>query len=238
MSDRNANRSNWSEWLDQTLELPSILWDRFGLMLAARAASLFSLPIEGSFWVSVMGDNHAFFANALPFTLDLIADLIVYRYGRIQQSAAKGTKKSKLSRYILVFVAFNAAASWGAAAWQLYNVMQPVHIVFPILFALIQPVMGAGVAYTQAVQDGKYDDDVVKRVEKPTPQPEHKVNKGMPDVEWWRNTYPHLNGEREQMTPERVRELIQAEWESVPSPTTLYNWAKEAAASLNTGEAG
>lgn len=212
----------WWQWFDDKLQL-SALWDKSGLMLSARAASLFSLPIEGGFWSSVMGRGWAaqVSAYALPFTLDLIADLVVYRYGRIQQTVAKGTKKWKASRFILVFAFFNAFASWGTAAWQLNNAMQPVLWIFPILFAIIQPVMGAAVAYTQAVQDGKYDDQ-------PAVKPEQKRIRGKPDHNWWLNKLESLNGSREQVTPDVVRDLCLAEYTETPSGTTLYNWSREA----------
>jgi len=160
-------------------------------------------------------------AYALPFTLDLIADLVVYRYGRIQQTVAKGSKKWRASRFILVFAVFNAVASWGAAAWQLNSAMRPVGLAFPVLFALIQPVMGAAVAYTQAVQDGKYDEQVPTRAEP------KRIN-GKPDHEWWLNKVDSMDGDREQMTPDLVRDLCLAEYTEVPSATTLYNWSKEA----------
>lgn len=211
----------WWQWIDDKAAI-SAFWDQHGLMLSARAASLFSLPIEGGFWAAVMdgGPVTQFAAYALPFTLDLIADLVVYRYGRIQQTVAKGTKKWKASRFILVFALFNAVSSWGTSAWQLYNAMQPVKLGFPVLFALIQPVMGAAVAYTQAVQDGKYD-------EQPAPKPEQKRIRGKPDHNWWLAKLESFNGNREQVTPDVVRELCLAEYTETPSATTLYNWARE-----------
>jgi hypothetical protein len=202
------------------------LWDRHGLMLSARAASLFSLPIEGGFWSSVMGEHWAAqaCAYALPFTLDLVADLVVYRYGRIQQTVVKGTKKWKASRYIVWFAVFNAVASWGTSAWQLNSAMQPVKVLWPLLFAFVQPVMGAAVSYTQAVQDGKYDEQTPIKDE----QPEQIRIQGKPDLDWWLDKVDSLNGDGEQVTPERVRELCLAEYTETPSGTTLYNWARRA----------
>lgn len=217
---------NWDEQIDQWFGLPFALWNKFSLTLFARAASLFSLPIEGGFWSSIMnGGNFAkFAAYALPFTLDFIADLLVYRYGRIQQTVNKGTKKWKASRIILVFVFFNALQSWGTAAWQLRSSMPDAFIAFPILFAFIQPFVGAGVSWTLAVQDGKYDEE---KKEQPK-QPQHNLLPGKPDHAWWLSKIDSLNGQGEQITPDDVRVLVQAEWTDVPSGTTLYNWAREA----------
>lgn len=219
--------TNWNEQIGRWFALPTALWDRYGLMLSARAASLFSLPIEGGFWSSVMGQGPVtrFCSYALPFTLDLIADELVYRYGRIQQSVTVKTKKWRASRYILLFVVFNAAQSWGTAAWQLNNAMQPVHLAFPLLFALIQPVMGAGIAWTQAVQDGKFDEPEREKTEP-------KRKRGRPDVEWWRTRSAQLDGQRAQLTADDVRELVLSEWTDSPSPTTLYAWAQEARESV------
>jgi len=223
----------WWQWIDSKLAM-SKLWDEHGLMLSARAVSLFSLPIEGGFWTLVMGSGWfaTISAYALPFTMDLISDQIVYKYGRIQQTVVKGRKKWRASRRLLFFVVFNACASWGTAAWQLYSQMQPVQITFPILFAVIQPLMGAGAAWTMAVEHGKYvdsDKDVSE-------QPKLTRVQGAPDVEWWRDKVASLNGGAEQLTVNDVRELVLAEYTDLPSPTTLYNWKNQANKAREDGD--
>lgn len=70
----------------------------------------------------------------------------------------------------------------------------------------------------------------------PSVQPESKKRPGKPTLDWWRSRYEQMNGDRAQMTPERVQELVLAEWELSPSRTTLYNWSDECVQSLDKAE--
>jgi len=85
-------------------------------------------------------------------------------------------------------------------------------------------------------EPSKLDRDVDKNVDRPE-QPDSNVSKlrpGKPDVNWWRSKYGQMNGERDQVTPEYVQELVLAEWEVVPSRTTLYNWSDECVQSVDS----
>lgn len=217
---------------DSVTELPAHIWERFGFMITTRAISIFSLPIEGEFWAENMNQN-AVFGWGLAFTLDLLSDELVYKYGRIQQTVSKNSKKWKASRFILGFVAFNALASWFTSGWQMNQQMMEGDLtllsLIPFGFALIQPVVSLGASYARAVQDGKYDEP---ETTKPEPKRDRRTS-GKPSIDWWRERLDSLNGEREQMTPDRVREIVLSEWTESPGNTTLYNWSQEAKESAN-----
>ena len=221
----------WSElrtWTQDKLKrdwssvvLRSLLWG------AGPLLSYLFLPIEGEFWNGLMPNGNRLRAYAGCFVLDVVGSVLIYFFGRIQQTARKGDKQWKASWGILYFAGAGVLASWFVSFQQMSTIGRNVYWWVHALNAAIQPVIQLGIGYTQAVLGGKFDPVAVgQSVSKPAP----KVNKkraGAPSIDWWRATYGQLNGEREQMTPGRVRELVLAEWEDVPKRTTLYNWSKE-----------
>jgi len=52
-------------------------------------------------------------------------------------------------------------------------------------------------------------------------------NPGVPTIEWWRSRYSGMNGERSEMTKNRLREIVESEWSEMLSESTLYAWVKE-----------
>jgi hypothetical protein len=226
------------------LAIPGHFLNKYGLMLAARATSFFALPIEGSFWASAMvGSDHAeLYGKSLAFFLDLMADYLVYKFGRIHQGVGQSERKLRYSYTILGFVVFNAVASWATSAWQLARsvpkatILVPftgvdVGFLAPLFFALIQPVMGAGASWATAIQDGKFRDPPKRSSEKKVvkTEPEAATRRpGAPGIGWWRAKYPTLENTNGPFVEEDVRALALAEWEKSPSQTTLYNWKTEA----------
>lgn len=240
----------WILSIEGFLSIPGHFLNRYGLMLAARAASFFSLPIEGGFWAGAMdGTDHAlFYGMSLAFTLDLIADYLAYKAGRIYQGVGQSKTKMKYATVLLGFVGFNAISSWATSVWQLTHSMPKAVILVPfttidvgflapLFFAMIQPVMGAGVSWATAIQDGKFVDppkrtsEKVVRVEPQVGGSRPQVvtrRPGAPGIGWWRAKYPTLENRDGPLGDEDVRVLALAEWEIAPKGTTLYNWKKEA----------
>ena len=206
------------------------------LLFIGPAISYLALPIEGEYWAGLMPSEFRQRAYQLAFSLDFVGGFLMYVFGRVRQSARKNGDQYKLSFLILPFVVFGVLTSAFVNFRQLVDTMGAgVDWWEPFIVACIQPGIQLGINVAQAVVEGKFEKQPASTSEpKPsTPEPEPSIlNPGKPDVNWWRDTYGQMNGERAQMTPERVRELVLVEWERAPKRTTLYNWADECAQSL------
>jgi hypothetical protein len=86
--------------------LRTLLWS------AGPVLSYLFLPIEGEFWNGLMPNGNRFRAYAGCFVLDVTGSVLIYFFGRIQQTARKGGKNSKPSK--------QWSASWGIllACWR------------------------------------------------------------------------------------------------------------------------
>lgn len=145
---------------------------RLALWIAGPVIAWFALPIEGEFWATMMPAVYHNRAYNLCFALDLVGEMLIYFAARIQQTAAKNSKQGRMARVIYGFAAIPALASWGIAYQQL-RVLGFV-VVVAALNALIQPAIQAGIGFTQAVLEGKFEE---KQEKEPTkvhePEPKH-----------------------------------------------------------------
>ena len=240
MSEQNtswvADLRTWAkEKLDRdwsSVILKSLLWG------AGPVLSYLFLPIEGEFWNSLMPDGNRFRAYAGCFVLDITGSVLIYFFSRIQQTERaaykgkdgkrrKGSKRWQASWGILGFAGAGVLSSWFVSFQQMCSLNPDVYSRIHVLNAAIQPVIQLGIGYTQAVLGGKFDVPASEQPVVKVVQQVSKKRKGAPTIDWWRSTYGQLNGERGQMTAERVQEMVQAEWEDSISRTTAYNWRDE-----------
>lgn len=203
------------------------LWNRYRLWIVGFVISAAFLPVEGEFYVSLMGANLRIVAYVFCLALDFAAEVCMSEFVVIQRTSRgsfsnwkHSAKRWRLSWFILVFILLNLCASWGASFQQMCNFNSSVPQFVHALNALIQPVMLLGIAYTHAVQSGRFESASVQTVD--------KREQGKPSHEWWLHKLDSLDGQRVQMTWQVVQELVKAEWTETVSASTLHNWAKEA----------
>jgi hypothetical protein len=119
----------------------------------------------------------------------------------------------------------------------MYSIVPNAYWWVHALNAAIQPVIQLGIGYTQAVLGGRFESSTPEQTVSNSIQKATKKKTGRPTIDWWRSTYRQMNGERGQVTPERVLELVEAEWEQSISRTTAYNWRDECVKSFDTEKA-
>jgi len=215
------------------------------LLIIGPAISYLALPIEGEYWANLMPDEFRGRAYKLAFAIDFVGGFLMYIFGRVQQSARTNSKQWRWAFAIIPFVVFGVLTSAFVNWRQLLSLMPNVDWWEPLIIASIQPGMQLGINVAQAIVEGKFDKQPMittetEPVQKPSKsEPKASTKRpGKPEVDWWRSTYEQMDGERAQMTPERVQEIVQAEWETVPSRTTLYNWSDECVQSLDANGRG
>jgi len=212
------------------------------LWIAGPVIAYLALPIEGEFWVSLMPTGNHWRAYALCLGLDIVGELFIYFFSRIQQTERKGSKRFRASWGILAFSGVTVVASWGVAFQQLLRIAD-MQLIVAALNALIQPATQLGVGYTQAVLEGKFDgqnSQQVAQVESES-EPEPRQSAQKPPTRRatradWRAIYPSLNGDRAGLDADRVNEIL-AERGFAPRPTsTARDWAREAQAAAEAHE--
>jgi len=207
------------------------LWNRYRLWIVGFIISAAFLPVEGEFYVSLMGANLRIVAYTFCLALDFAAEVCMSEFVVIQRTSRgsfsnwkHSAKRWRLSWFILVFVLLNLCAGWGASFQQMRNFNAAVPQFVHALNALIQPLMLLGIAYTHAVQSGRFDEQVKST---PVQQVDNRAQ-GKPHHDWWLHKLDSLDGRGAQLNTRDVQEMIEAEWTGTVSSTTLYNWAKEA----------
>lgn len=203
------------------------LWIQYRLWIIGLVISAAFLPVEGEFYVSLMGPNLRIVAYVFCLALDFAAEVCMSEFVVIQRTSRgsfsnwkHSAKRWRLSWFILVFILLNLCASWGASFQQMLNFNTDAPQFVHALNALIQPVMLLGIAYTHAVQSGRFESASVQTVDKRA--------RGKPNHEWWLHKLASLDGKRVQMVWQDVQKLVEAEWTETVSASTLHNWAREA----------
>jgi len=127
------------------------------LLIIGPAISYLALPIEGEYWAQLMPDEFRRRAYQLAFALDFVGGFLMYVFGRIQQSARKGSRQLSWSFFIPPFVVFGVLTSAFVNWRQLISLMSDVDWWEPLIIASIQPGIQLGINVAQAIVEGKFD---------------------------------------------------------------------------------
>ena len=198
----------------------------FGLMLASSG-------LDGAFLVKLMPLNWGWLGLVLNTTTDIASEVISYWCGRLAQDAS--TKKRKMSK--LLWVAQFALVFF---AW-LFGWRQIIPILRTLepqdwrwlapLMAAFTPIALVAVGYTQALLAGKIEDakpaQQVVKVAQVDAKPAPLI---APNIDDWRTICAGLNGERRNMTPVRVNEILMERGFAQKPESTARSWAKAAQA--------
>ena len=127
------------------------------LLLIGPVISWLALPIEGEYWADLMPDGFRQRAYRLAFAMDFVGGFLMYVFGRVQQSASKGSKQARWAWLVIPFVVFGVATSAFVNWRQLVGTMGSVAWYEPVVVALIQPGLQLGINVAQAMVEGKFE---------------------------------------------------------------------------------
>ena len=127
------------------------------LLIIGPAISYLALPIEGEYWATLMPSQYQRRAYRLAFAMDFVGGFLMYVFGRVQQSARKGSPQSRWSFAVIPFVVFGVATSAFVNWRQLVGTMGSVAWYEPVVVALIQPGLQLGINVAQAMVEGKFE---------------------------------------------------------------------------------
>ena len=127
------------------------------LLFIGPAISYLALPIEGEYWAGLMPSGYRQRAYCLAFAMDFVGGFLMYVFGRVRQSARKGSPQAGWSFAILPFVAFGVATSAFVNQRQLAQIMGQAAWWESVIIAMIQPGLQLGINVAQAVVEGKFE---------------------------------------------------------------------------------
>jgi hypothetical protein len=124
-----------------------------GLMAASSG-------IDGAYMAAWMPDGAGWLGYVLNTTSDVASEVLMFWFGRLQQER-KGSKKWRLSRWILAAESVIVTFSWFFGWRQLRLVMPRIegnaaHWVAPVSAAFV-PVLLVSTGYAQALREGRFE---------------------------------------------------------------------------------
>ena len=127
------------------------------LLFIGPLISYLALPIEGEYWAGLMPSGYQRRAYQLAFAMDFVGGFLMYVFGRVRQSASKGSKQAKWSFAVIPFVVFGVATSAYVNQRQLAQIMGQAALLESIIIATIQPGLQLGINVAQAMVEGKFE---------------------------------------------------------------------------------
>lgn len=125
------------------------------LWVSSLALSIFSAGIDGE-WMAKM-QPWPWMGYALNFTGDMVSEVLMYHFGKLQKENAKNSKKWKSSWVILIFALVAVWYSWLFSWRQLLSVMVGAPPWVPFISAMFVPLLLLGIGYTQAIIESKLE---------------------------------------------------------------------------------